>query len=97
MVNTLNAYDYLVLTLVLALSILIGLYFALQAKYGNFFKRCSKRKLDASDEADGTQMKQYLTAGGEMHFIPLAFSLLASNFSASGMLGYPGKLYGLHF
>ena len=90
MVNALNVFDYVVLALILSLSIFIGLYYAIEAKYGGILRWCKKKKDACADDTDGKQMKQYLTAGGEMHFIPLAFSLLASNFSASGMLGYPG-------
>jgi hypothetical protein len=86
-----DAYDYLVLTLIMSLSVLIGLYYAAEAKYGRIFNRLLRNKKKDEQRTSGNQMDQYLTAGGEMHFIPLAFSLLASNFSASGMLGYPGK------
>jgi hypothetical protein len=84
-----EAYDYLVLLLTLTVSIFIGLYYAFEAKC-RFMKKCNK-KMDERSNTEETQMAQYLTAGGSMHFIPLAFSILASNFSASGMLGYPGK------
>ena len=86
-----SIYDYLLLSLVLALSIFIGLYYAYEAKYGSIWqKRITTNKRTVVGEKDGRQMQQYLVAGGEMHFVPLAFSLLASSFSATAMLGYPG-------
>jgi len=37
--------------------------------------------------------KDYLIAGGDMHWFPISLSLLASFFSAVGMLGIPSEVY----
>jgi Na+/proline symporter len=40
-----------------------------------------------------SEIKNYLIAGGNMNAIPIAFSLLATNFSGNVLLGYPAEIY----
>jgi hypothetical protein len=63
----LNVYDYLVISLVLGVSILIGLYYAIEAKYGAVFSKCQKAELSKSE---GQQMDNYLLGGKQMTAIP---------------------------
>ena len=37
--------------------------------------------------------KEYLIAGGSMHWFPISMSLLASYFSAVGLMGIPAEVY----
>ena len=40
-----------------------------------------------------TTTKDYLTAGGSMHWLPLSISLMASFMSAVGLMGIPAETY----
>ena len=40
-----------------------------------------------------TSTKEYLTAGGSMHWMPISISLLASFVSAIALLGIPSEIY----
>ena len=37
--------------------------------------------------------KEYLIAGGDMHWFPISLSLMATFFSAVGMMGVPSEVY----
>ena len=37
--------------------------------------------------------KEYLVAGGNMHWFPISLSLLATFFSAVGLMGIPSEVY----
>eukprot|EP00112_Aurelia_sp_Birch-Aquarium-sp1_P023617 Seg7099.1 transcript_id=Seg7099.1/GoldUCD/mRNA.D3Y31 product="Sodium-coupled monocarboxylate transporter 2" protein_id=Seg7099.1/GoldUCD/D3Y31 len=43
--------------------------------------------------------KEYLTAGGNMHWFPISLSIFASFFSAVGLMGVPAEVftYGIQF
>ncbi len=91
-----DVYDYLVLSFVLLISILIGLYHAFARNLHNFFKRVFKRKKISDEELNengNKQMSEYLTANASLSALPIAFSLLASIFSATSLLGLPAEVY----
>eukprot|EP00795_Rhopilema_esculentum_P011646 gene11646-21891_t len=44
-------------------------------------------------KAKGRSTKEYLIAGGSMHWFPISMSLLASFFSAVGLMGIPAEVY----
>ena len=75
-----NAFDYLVLALILLVPILIGLYFGYKKQIRLFFG------LEASNEKSA--LSEYLTANSDMNAIPIAFSLLATFVSTNTLLGY---------
>jgi SSS family transporter len=96
----LTVYDYLVLSFVLLVSISIGLYHAIKSKWAKYFKSCCNQ-VHQSDEYElehhktnnGEQIREYLIASGSMSALPIAFSLLASFFSATALLGFPAEVY----
>jgi hypothetical protein len=69
MATMLNVYDYLVVMAILGISILIGLYYAVEAKYGKSWKKLFSRKTaDIHNESE--QMENYLIGGRQMTAIP---------------------------
>ena len=94
----LTTYDYLVLCFVLLVSVLIGFYHALRHKLAKYFK-CYRTKVNAEDlelkesNQEGEKIREYLIASGSMSALPIAFSLLASFFSATALLGFPAEVY----
>ena len=95
----LTIYDYLVLSLVLLVSIIIGFYHAIRAKWPNFFLfrnfkvTAAVNECDLNENKDNQQIREYLIASGSMSAFPIAFSLLASFFSATALLGFPAEVY----
>ena len=88
-----DSFDYLVLIVVLLISVIIGLYQTCTVA----FKRIFKRKVNFQNEEENkngiSEIKNYLIAGGNMNAIPIAFSLLATNFSGNVLLGFPAEIY----
>ena len=95
----LTIYDYLVLSFVLLVSIIIGFYHAIKAKWPNFVLfRNSRVRVTYEGDSKGInknneQIREYLIASGSMSAFPIAFSLLASFFSATALLGFPAEVY----
>jgi sodium-coupled monocarboxylate transporter 8/12 len=91
-----DSFDYLVLILVLLISVIIGLYQTCTATFKRIFKRF-QTKVEYSHEekkiGEVSEIKNYLIAGGNMNALPIAFSLLATNFSGNVLLGYPAEIY----
>ncbi|RMZ97979.1 sodium-coupled monocarboxylate transporter 1-like [Brachionus plicatilis] len=81
----LGIVDYLVLILVFGISILIGFYHGLKQRVKNYF---SKDKVILKES-----VADYFTASSSMKSVPVAFSLLASFFSTTGILGVPAEVY----
>lgn len=102
-----DAFDYVVLVAILAASILIGIYQGYKERILDFVRRCiaSKRQVqeknvelsDMGQEVEEKKTKNmtndYLLANGTQSAIPIAFSLLASYFSATTLLGTPAEIY----
>ncbi|CAF0848078.1 unnamed protein product [Brachionus calyciflorus] len=80
--------DYLVLILVFVLTISIGFYHGLKEKIKFYF---SKKKLSKNESTNS--VADYLTASSSMSPIPVAFSLLATFFSTTALLGIPAEVY----
>ena len=87
-----DSYDYFILSLVLLVSIFIGLYQTLKVKFG-FFLRKYRIGVKSDLKNAQSEIKNYLIAGGTMSAIPIAFSLLATNFSGNVLLGFPAEIY----
>ncbi|CAH1776863.1 unnamed protein product, partial [Owenia fusiformis] len=68
---------YVVFGVILALSMAIGMFSAWKA-------RRNKR--------DG-QTEEFLLGGRNLHFIPVAFSIIATSLSAVAVLGIPTEVY----
>jgi hypothetical protein len=83
MKNNLDIYDYLALVVILGISILIGVYHGLRHKIRRIF---SSRNGQSSHSSENT-VSDYLQASSSMGYIPITFSLLASFFSATALLG----------
>ena len=100
-----TAIDYVVLCVILFISICIGFYHGFRARVLNFLKRNrvennnKKIELKAKENADEANNKEtnktsdYLMANSTMGTIPVAFSLLASFYSATALLGIPAEIY----
>ncbi len=89
-----TVYDYLVLIIILAISLLIGLYFGFKSKLKclNSSNKITTDKneielKELSDSSENSQVSEYLTANSSMNPIPVALSLLATFYSSSSLLG----------
>lgn len=96
----LDVYDYVVFSLVLIISLLIGLYHAFQNRLLNKVKFCFKknRQIKRESQKDDdrnlkSEMGEYLIASSSMGAFPVALSLLATFFSAIALLGTPAEIY----
>ncbi|RNA31745.1 sodium-coupled monocarboxylate transporter 2 [Brachionus plicatilis] len=84
----LQVLDYIVLILIFLVTILIGSYHGLKEKITNYF---SKSKISKKESTNS--VSHYLTANSSMNPIPVAFSLLATFFSTTALLGIPAEVY----
>jgi Na+/proline symporter len=95
--------DYIILVLILLLSIIVGLFHEAKefVKNSNCFQR-SKPQNKISDEnielkkvsnTSEDKTSEYLTGNASISPIPIAFSLLASFYSATALLGMPAEVY----
>lgn len=94
--------DYVVLGLILLISILIGLYHGFRGRIKSLFQNRVDRQQsfgdfeltsDAFQKEVKSKTSEYLTANATMGTIPVAFSLLASYYSATSLLGIPAEIY----
>jgi len=92
MVKLFDIFDYLMLILVLLISVLIGLHQSIQNKYKYFVQKCYK-KVRTNERVEESEIRNYLIAGGSMSVWPIAFSLLATNFSGNVILGFAAEIY----
>jgi hypothetical protein len=99
--SSFTPFDYTVLVAILLVSLVIGLFHGFQFK--TLWKKIRTRKvasvslkdknesieMNGSTEAntENSQVTEYLTANGSMSAIPIAFSLFASFYSATSLLG----------
>lgn len=88
--NKLSTFDYVVLFLVLAASIIIGVYHSLVVKIKSWLKDKSGGD---EEESDAGKVHEYLTAKSSMGILPITFSLMASFFSATGLIGTCAEVY----
>lgn len=105
MVRKFGPYDYTVLVIILLISISIGFYHGIKAKYGHRIKAFLKKKFNKNsldielneigneDINEGNKVNEYLTANKSMGAIPVALSLLATFFSSTSLLGFPAEIY----
>lgn len=101
MESKLGYTDYIVLTLVFLISISIGVYHWLIPKTKKMKEPQSIPIEEMENFVDknktsmhqGTKMDEYFQASSSMGTIPVAFSLLASFFSSSTLLGLPVEIY----
>ena len=109
-----SAFDYVILSVILLISILIGLYHGYRKKLKtrltvifsrkkiskvisvelNEVRKANSRKTadDNNDDA-ANQLSDYLTASSSMGVLPLSFSLLATFFSSTTIIGTPAEVY----
>ncbi|KAI3379985.1 hypothetical protein SNEBB_010436 [Seison nebaliae] len=100
----LSVYDYVTFSLLLSLSVFVGLYFAIERfrkdrrtkQRKDFDKNVSQPSTAKEEQED---IKDFLVASESLGAFPLAISILASFFSASTLLGTPAEVYkyGLFF
>jgi len=92
-----KAIDYVIVVIILVLSILVGLFHELKAKVLKWIN--SRKKVESNIELKDTgdtnenKTSDYLTGNASISPIPIAFSLLASFFSATALLGMPAEVY----
>lgn len=97
-----TTYDYLVLIIILAISLLIGLYFGFKSKLLKCLNKNNKTTVDKNEielqdsndsqeqnesKKNASKVSEYLTANSSMNPIPVAFSLLATFYSSASLLG----------
>ena len=87
MKHSLDICDYLLLTLIFSISILIGVYHGFKEKIFSLFKK------KPHSTSSTNQVNDYLQANSSFGFIPITFSLLASFFSATAIIGIPAEIY----
>lgn len=96
-----NVYDYLVFVAILLFTVSIGLYQGCKRlimekflkKSANSKKKTDGIELNEFSAEKGAEMSEYLVASSSMNPLPVAFSLLASFFSATAILGMPAEVY----
>lgn len=99
MANQIQAWDYVVLSIILFVSICIGTYhgfkpFLLRTFNKLFVNRVeNERKDEKEEESQNNKTTDYLVASSSMGTIPVALSLLATYYSATSMLGFPAEIY----
>ena len=95
--------DYIVLAFILVFSVFIGLYHEFKIKVISYFKQArtnkveNKENIELENDQNETQSKSktndYLLANSSISALPIAFSLLASFYSATALLGMPAEIY----
>ena len=94
--------DYIVLAFILVFSVFIGLYHELKIKVISYFKQARKNKVennesieleDSNETEPKSKTNDYLIASSSISALPIAFSLLASFYSATALLGMPAEIY----
>ena len=98
-----KAIDYVILVLILLISVLVGLFHELKSAVSNYLKKKSANskvndhevelKEKTSKESENNKTSDYLTGNSNISSIPIAFSLLASFYSATALLGMPAEVY----
>ena len=98
-----QAIDYVILVLILVLSVIVGLFHEVKDKIrsSKFFRnRISKNKINDENielkkvpNTNEDKTNDYLTGNASISPIPIAFSLLASFYSATALLGMPAEVY----
>ena len=95
--SSLDWVDYLIFSLTLTISMIIGLHRVIKEYYVKIFRRNSSEFTISNDETgDGggrTKIGDYLIANGSMSVFPIALSLLATFFSSTALLGNPAEIY----
>lgn len=104
MSSQISPVDYVVLAIILLISICIGLYHGFREKILKLFRPKNNQveisngfEMDKVDEHEKKQetskTSEYLTANAQLGTLPVAFSLLASFYSATSLLGIPAEVY----
>jgi Na+(H+)/acetate symporter ActP len=109
MASEIKSLDYVVLGVILMISVFIGLYHGFRQTFVNFLKNRIKSAPPTDLEltvkmnneqsttieavAPSNKTSEYLMANASMKTLPIAFSLLASVYSASSLLGMPAEVY----
>ena len=101
-----KSLDYVILILVLFISVLIGLFHELKLKLTNLLKKYKLKPINKVDTQNfelkaniyneienENKTNDYLTGSSSIGSIPIAFSLLATYFSATSLLGIPAEIY----
>jgi sodium-coupled monocarboxylate transporter 8/12 len=90
--------DYVVLVIILILSVAIGLYYGLKDKIIQYFKQREQIKdsdgnLKVTQNNEDGKLAEFQSAKSSMGIFPIAMSLMASSFSATGLVGNPTEVY----
>ena len=95
--------DYIILVIILVLSVMVGLFHEVKEKIKNlnFFQRIKSNNRVNSENIELKKVARinedktndYLTGNASISPIPIAFSLLASFYSATALLGMPAEVY----
>lgn len=92
MKKQIEVFDYVVIVIILIISISIGIYNGLRNKIISKIRVILGRKSRENDTGDNYKTQDYITANSSMGCIPVAFSILASFYSATALLGSKIKL-----
>lgn len=91
--KSIETFDYIVFIFILLFSLFIGLYSGLKARLLKFIRKPNKIENIQLEQNNENKVTDYLTASSSMGAIPITFSLLASFYSATALLGMPGEVY----
>jgi Na+/proline symporter len=100
-----GAFDYIVMVGILLITIIIGIFFGYKKDLMKKFKRRGAKSgssnlpmmsveainVDEKPKVENNDVANYLTADKSMGILPIAFSLVATNFSSNSILANPGN------
>ena len=93
MVTKFDGIDTLVVCGILLISTLIGLFHGFKLKLKKLKINIFSKKVNDKKNINEKQVEEYFTANSSLGRFPIAFSLLASFFSATALIGYPAEVY----
>lgn len=82
-----EVFDYVVIILILLVSISIGVYNGFRDRIINRIRSIFGKPTIQNDTIDNAKTQDYITANSSMSCVPVAFSILASFYSATALLG----------
>jgi Na+/proline symporter len=85
--------DWIVLAFILVFTVGIGLFYGLRDKIVGVFSKKSASQDPKRSENENGKLDEYQSAKSSMGVLPIALSLMASAFSAIGLVGSPTEIY----
>ena len=93
MANVFDEIDIIVVCVILLIPIIIGVFQGFKFKLKKLRLKIFPEKFQRKETDNKDNVEEYFTANSSMGPFPIAFSLLASFFSATSLIGYPAEVY----